>query len=51
MTRNDHHHSNDPWEKAPGGMRRLPARLRSRGVLTVPPATGVGGFGERAPVR
>jgi hypothetical protein len=45
MSRNDNHRSNDPWEKAPAGARRLPARLRSRGVLTVPPAAGAGAFG------
>jgi hypothetical protein len=47
MTRNETHRSNDPWEKAPAGVRRLPARLRSRGVLTVPPAQGTAGFGGR----
>ena len=48
MTRNDNHRSNAPWATAPAGSRRLPARLRSRGVLTVPPAIGTGSLGDRA---
>jgi hypothetical protein len=48
MTRNDNHRSDAPWAKAPPGGRRLPARLRSRGVLTVPPAMGPGGSADRA---
>jgi hypothetical protein len=47
MTRNDHH-SPAPWAATPTGSRRLPARLRSRGVLTVPPANGTTSLGDRA---
>jgi hypothetical protein len=46
MTRNDDYRSSAPWAKTPAAVRRLPARLRSRGVLTVPPATGA--WGSRA---
>jgi len=48
MTRNDNHRSNAPWVTTPAGGRRLPARLRIRGVLTVPPAIGTGPRGDRA---
>lgn len=48
MTRNDNHHSAAPWASPSTGSRRLPARLRSRGVLTVPPAPGTGSRGDRA---
>ena len=37
MTRNDDYRSNAaPWEGSPA-VRRLPARLRRRAVLTLPP--------------
>jgi hypothetical protein len=48
MTRNDNHHRVAPWATTPAGNRRLPARLRSRGVLTVPPAASTGSPGDRA---
>ena len=49
MTRNDNRHSSAPWATTPAASRRLPARLRSRGVLTVPPAAaGTGSMADRA---
>jgi hypothetical protein len=47
MTRKDNHHSAAPWATTPAASRRLPARLRSRAVLTVPPAPGTGSLGDR----
>jgi hypothetical protein len=38
VTRNDDHRSNAPWEGSPAAVRRLPARLRRRAELTLPPA-------------
>ena len=39
MNRSDDYRSNAaPWEGSPA-VRRLPARLRRRAVLTLPPAT------------
>jgi hypothetical protein len=48
MTRNDDHRSNAPWKDSPAAVRRLPARLRRRAELTLPPAARPVGIVDRA---